>query len=76
MTAIEHKELKGITVRLLFVTITGVVSIVISVMTTYFGLKSDISDLKNKQETQDKLFEVRLKMVELQIAELKREQEK
>lgn len=64
MTSIEHQQLKGITVKNLIVTIVSTASIVASVMTTYFQLKGDIGDVKNQQETQNRVNEIRLKTLE------------
>lgn len=72
MTTIEHKELKGITVKNLVVTILSTASIVASVMTTYFQLKGDIHDVKISQETQSRVYEIRLKVLEGQVAVLQR----
>jgi hypothetical protein len=73
MTAIEHKELKGITLRNLIVTIVSTASIVASVMTTYFQLKDDVRDIKTEQSTQNRLNELRLKTLESQVAVLQKE---
>ena len=67
MTAIEHKELKGITVKNMLVTIVSTASIVASVMTTYFNLKNDVNDLRNQQETIDRVNDIRLKVLESQV---------
>jgi len=64
MTAIEHKELKGITIKNLVVTVISTASIVVSVMTTYFQLKNDIRDVKNSQSTESRVTEIRLKVLE------------
>jgi hypothetical protein len=73
MTAIEHKELKGITVKNLVVTIVSTASIVASVMTTYFNLKDDITEIKNEQSTETRINNVRLKLLEDQIVLLQKE---
>jgi putative exporter of polyketide antibiotics len=73
MTAIEHKELKGITVKNMIVTIFSTASIVASVMTTYFNLKSDVSELRNRQETTDRVNEIRLKVLESEVGILQQE---
>lgn len=70
MTAIEHKELKGITLRNLIVTIVSTASIVASVMTTYFQLKEDIRDIRLNQETQNRVNDIRLKVLENQVSVL------
>jgi hypothetical protein len=73
MTAIEHKELKGITVKNLVVTIVSTASIVASVMTTYFGLKNDIREVKTSQETETRINNIRLKILEGQVVLLQKE---
>lgn len=73
MTAIEHKELKGITLRNLIVTIVSTASIVCSVMTTYFELKEDIRDIKARQEVQAKVYDMRLTLLEGQVTLLQKQ---
>lgn len=73
MTAIEHKELKGITVRNLVVTIASTASIVASVMTTYFGLKTDIREIKATQETETRINNIRLKVLEDDVTLLQKQ---
>jgi hypothetical protein len=73
MTTIEHRELKGITVRNLIVTIVSTASIVASVMTTYFQLKQDVNNIRLNQETQNRVNDVRLKVLENQVAVLQRQ---
>jgi cell division protein FtsL len=73
MTAIEHKELKGITAKNLVVTIISTASIVVSVMTTYFQLKNDIHDVKEIQNTESRINEIRLKILEGNVAVLQQE---
>ncbi len=73
MTAIEHQELKGITVKNLVVTIISTASIVASVMTTYFGLRNDIHDIRTAQETQARIYEIRLKALEGEMSLLQKQ---
>lgn len=73
MTAIEHQELKGITIKNLAVTIISTASIVASVMTTFFQLKTDISDIKSSQETETRVNNIRLKVIEGQVAMLQQQ---
>jgi hypothetical protein len=73
MTAIEHKELKGITIRNMVVTIVSTASVVASVMTTYFNLQGNINDIKNHQETADRVNEIRLKLLESEVTVLQQE---
>jgi len=67
MTAIEHQQLKGITVKNFILTIASTISIVVSIMTTYFGLKSDISDIKAANEVTNRVTELRLKTLETEV---------
>jgi hypothetical protein len=73
MTAIEHQELKGITLKNLIVTVASTASIVASVMTTYFGLKTDIREIRDSQETQAKVDNIRIKVLEDQVTLLQKE---
>jgi hypothetical protein len=73
MTAIEHTELKGITIRNMIVTVISTASIVASVMTTYYGLKNDIMEIKSSQETETRINNIRLKMLEGQVTVLQAE---
>jgi len=73
MTTIEHRELKGITVRNLIVTIVSTASIVASVMTTYFQLKESVNNIRLNQETQNRVNDVRLKVLENQVTVLQRQ---
>lgn len=73
MTAIEHKELKGITVKNLVVTVMSTASIVASVMTTYFGLKTDIREIKASQETEARINNIRIKILENEVTMLQKE---
>ena len=73
MTAIEHSELKGITIKNLIVTIMSTASIVASVMTTYFGLKGDIQDIRSSQATEAKVNGLRIKMLEAEMSLLQKQ---
>ncbi len=75
MTSIEHQQLKGITIKNLLVTIVSTASIVASVMTTYFELKADISQVRETQDAQTRVNEIRLKVLEGQMAVLQTEVE-
>jgi hypothetical protein len=73
MTAIEHRELRGITIKNLVVTIMGTASIVASVMTTYFGLKSDIQAISNAQKTEERINNMRIKILEDEVFVLQKQ---
>jgi hypothetical protein len=62
--SIEHKQLRGITIRNVIVTIISTISIVVSVMTTYFQLKEDIRNVSASQDTQNRVNDIRLKVLE------------
>ena len=57
------------------VTVVSTASIVASVMTTYFELKGDIKDVKVVQDAQNRVNEIRLKVLEGQVAVLQKEVE-
>jgi hypothetical protein len=76
MTAIEHRELKGITIRNIIVTLFGTASIVASVTTSYFRLKSDINEMRTMQDSQSRINELRLKVLEGNVAILQQEVQK
>lgn len=75
MTSIEHRQLRGYTIKNLLATIVSTAGIVISVMTTYFQLKADISDVKSTQDAQSRVNEIRLKVLEGHVAILQTEVE-
>jgi hypothetical protein len=73
MTAIEHTELRGITIKNMLVTVVSTASIVASLATAYYNLKNDITGVKNEQNTENKVYDMRLKIVESEIAILQTE---
>jgi hypothetical protein len=73
MTTIEHRVIKGITLKNIAVTLISTLSIVMSVMATYFQLKSDIKDVRSIQEIQTRVNEIRLKILEGQVTVLQQE---
>jgi len=73
MTSIDQQILKGITVKNLVVTILSTASIVASVTTSYFQLKSDIHDIKTIQDSQSRINEIRLKVLENNVAVLQQQ---
>jgi hypothetical protein len=70
MTAIEEKELKGITLKNLLITMFSTISIVASVVITYSNLKADITNVKDQQELAYRVYDVRLKVLESQVSVL------
>ncbi len=72
---LEHREIRGITLKNITVTIISTISIVVSVMGTYFQLKGDIRDVKNQNETQNKVTDIRLNVLESQVVILRAEVE-
>ena len=73
MATIEQRELKGITIRNLLVTIVSTASIVASVITTYWQLKTDVHEIKITQEAQTRVNDIRLKYLETQLAILQQQ---
>ncbi len=75
MTTIEHRELKGMTVRIFIITIVSAVSMVGSVLTTYFELKADIAENRHQTDVNTQITDIRLKVLESQVALLQKEVE-
>ena len=73
MSTIENHQLKGITIKNIVVTIASTASIVASVMTTYFGLKTDMLGIKSAQEAETRINNVRIKILESEVALLQKE---
>ncbi|GAA3994659.1 hypothetical protein [Mucilaginibacter dorajii] len=73
MTTLEHREIRGITLKNIVVTVVSTISIVITVMTSYFQLKSNLQEVRAIQETQNRVNEVRLKILENQVSVLQQE---
>jgi hypothetical protein len=73
MTTIENHQLKGITIKNVIVTIASTASIVVSVMTTYFGLKTDILAIKAAQDTEARVNNLRIKMLESEVVILQKQ---
>lgn len=70
MTSIEHRQLKGITIKNIIVTIISTASIVATVMGSYFQLKTDLQGMRALQDSQNRVTDVRLKILESQVAML------
>lgn len=73
MTSIERLEIKGITVRIMLAMILSTAGIVGSVMTTYFNLKDDIRDVREHQQTTDKINDIKIKILEANVSTLNQE---
>ncbi|ASU33137.1 hypothetical protein [Mucilaginibacter xinganensis] len=73
MTALEQRQIKGITVKNIVLTVLSTASIVTSVVTTYFGLKSEIQSIKSSGETEVRINNIRIKILEDQTALLQKE---
>lgn len=70
MTSFEQRQLKGITIKNIIVTIASTASIVATVMGSYFQLRNDILDMRLRQESQNRVTDIRLKVLESQVAVL------
>jgi trans-aconitate methyltransferase len=82
MSTFEEQPLKNYTIRNLIITVVSTATIVSSVVLTYSQLKDDIRDVKSQQETQNRVTDLRLKLLEdhvnvlqQQIDELKKDKQ-
>lgn len=73
MTSIENHQIKGITIKNIVVTIISTVSIVASVTTAYFGLKSEIQAVKSDMTTETRINNLRLTVLENQVTLLQKQ---
>jgi len=73
MTTLENHQIKGITVKNIIVTLISTVSIVVSVMTAYYGLKSDIQKISADRISETRLANLRLTLLENEVALLQKE---
>ena len=73
MEAIENHQLKGITVKNVVVTIISTASIVASVMTSYYSLRAEIQAIKSSGETETRVTDLRLKVIENEVVLLQKE---
>ncbi|MDP9080931.1 MAG: hypothetical protein M3O71_26220 [Bacteroidota bacterium] len=73
ITTIENHQLKGITIKNVIVTIFSTASIVASVVTTYFGLKTDILQIRASQEAESKVNNLRISVLESEVSLLQKQ---
>ncbi len=73
MTTLEHREIRGITLKNIVVTVISTISIVVTVVASYFQLKSNLQEVRVIQDTQNRVNEVRLKVLENQVSVLQQE---
>lgn len=67
MTTIEDKEIRGITVKILFTIIISVVTIVTSILGSYFSLSNAISNQSEKVEQNNKYFDLKISTLENEV---------
>lgn len=60
----EHSQLRGITIKNMIVTVACTATLVISLMTAYSGLKSDNLTTRQMQDEQNKILELRIRIIE------------
>lgn len=60
----EHSQLRGITIKNMIVTVACTATLVSGGMGAYFGLKTDMKDIKDNQTTYNKITDLRLKAIE------------
>jgi uncharacterized protein YlxW (UPF0749 family) len=64
MSPIEEKEIRGLSIKNLIAIVSCTVAIVSSVLTTYFLMKSEIQELKNSKVYDEKILDMRFKLLE------------
>lgn len=64
----ENQTLKGVTLKNLLVTIVSTASIVASVLCTYYGLKSDMQEMRQSQQSETRVNNIRIGILEQQVS--------
>lgn len=65
---LENQLLRGATIKNYIVTIISTASIVTSVLCTYFGLKSDMQEMRQSQQTETRVNNIRIGVLEQQVS--------
>lgn len=68
---IENKEIRGITMRLIWAGFTGVAAIVATVLITYFNLKGQFGDVNKTDTIQDMIINNIQTQQEIQALQIK-----
>lgn len=75
----EHSQLRGITIKNMMVTIVCTATLVSTILASYYGIRDDMKDIKDNQNTYNKITDLRLKAIEdrqnileMQIGELRK----
>ena len=66
MTTLEHKEIKGITSRIMVLIIGSTISICLSICGLYYGLKTEIQN----NATDTKILNMRVTTLEVSVKRL------
>lgn len=73
MTTLENHQIKGITIKNVVVTIISTASIVASVTTAYYNLRAEIQQNRADRETETRLTNLRLTVLENEVSLLQKE---
>ncbi|MDO3644720.1 hypothetical protein [Mucilaginibacter sp. L3T2-6] len=73
MSNLEDHQIKGITIKNAILTVVSTASIVASVTTMYYNLKAEIQQNRADRETETRLTNLRLAVLENQVALLQKE---
>ena len=73
MTAIENKEIRGMTARLFYTIITSTVTMVAGLLFFYYGLKIEIVEVKNQNEIRKiemDALKIQVNSIQIQVNDL------
>lgn len=65
MTTLEEKEIRGINLKLIRAFTIGTITVVCSILYSYFSLQSAIREIEIERTGQDKYIDLRIKALEL-----------
>lgn len=68
MTPLEQKEIRGLSGKTLIALLICTITIVSSVVGTYFSLQGDIRELRLQREGEEKYADLRIRTIEVKMA--------
>ena len=64
---IETRELRGVTVKTALIIICCTISMIVTVMGTFYSLKGDITELRTSKDSEAKLNDLKMRVMDQKI---------
>ncbi len=71
--SIENRAIPGVTAKLVTLLLASTISIVLSVAACYFGLKMDIGDVRASQQSEARVNNIRIGLLEQEVSLLQQQ---